>query len=110
MNSFNCYQTSPTSIHYKGSKTFKDGTTKVSEGDVRVTKRRYFDYDSLAKFAENAAYTDLNPVSDTPINNTWKGKHMGHIRGNAKCDRSTRKTHSERRAQIVARSLAANRG
>jgi len=106
MDSFVCYQITPNSLYYRATKTSKTETKKI-EGYVRTRRERYFDMEALEKFAEDAAYAALNPQAGEKRSDGWKGKHGGVIRGKPDCNRKNRKTHSERRAQIVSRSMAA---
>lgn len=41
----------------------------------------------------------------------WRGKHMGTVKGKPfEATRRERKTHAERKAEIVQKSIAQNRG
>jgi len=99
---FTCDQITPNSLSYRGSSVSKNEVKKI-EGIVRTPRRKDFDMDTLEAFAYNSAKHALEPPVERKSGAVYKGMHNGAISKNI--NRSHRKSHSARKAQIVARSM-----
>ena len=109
---FYAKQITPNSLRYSANKIIKVKdkdtgevipTVVSTEGVIRTTKVRYFNFLELHTFAERCAKHTLFP-DEGPKKEIGKGMHQGSCFGSIRKSRAKRKTHAERRAAIVARS------
>lgn len=100
---FEAEQIAPNALAYTAKKITK-GSIKEMKGEVRTLRVKDFDYAALVRFAEAGARYELDPPV-VVVQSVGKGMHGGAIMNPAlKKSRRARKSHAERRAQIVGRS------